>query len=275
MGQFFRFKNVDRASKEVVESEGDPVSVPISQIRGRARLGAIDSLDEPWCREIQPEVVENYEQDLADNEVVAYVEIFLDSFSSTTSTNQSRTGLYFRLLNFKSAVRGINGVTCALSCWPSDGNQREALSSLRNEMAELERTGPVEYRCPIENRKKKIHIVIAALPADLMQIYSNCRHGGNASNMNCPNCWTTKHDRLDIRDLRDHELIRTDTFTDHIIAYVVGKQLSPHKTRQLLRSYGIHGSDPSPFEGCGVDTHQQSFRDYQHLFLQVCEGNFE
>jgi hypothetical protein len=125
----------------------------------------------------------------------------------------------------------------------------------------------VPYYNPLRKEVRVLRVVIASLAADLVQIYANCRHGGNNSNMNCPNCWTTKAERLEVRDLRDHTLIRTDELTNYIISSVSSLAISEYQKKQVLRKYGIRSMERSPFAGCGVDTHQQSFRDYQHLML--------
>jgi hypothetical protein len=273
MGRFRKFVRV-AGSLEVIETQTE-IDRPVRCIR--SKLAYTPTPGEPehaiWCSQSRVSLSRRYEHPQvqctvtpeSDNEDVAYVEIFQDAFQSTTTTQQSRVGLYFRLLNFVSAVRGLYGITGVLSCWSAGASQTEALALFRSEMQQGIRGVP--YYNPLRKEVRVLRVVIASLAADLVQIYANCRHGGNNSNMNCPNCWTTKAERLEVRDLRDHTLIRTDELTNYIISSVSSLAISEYQKKQVLRKYGIRSMERSPFAGCGVDTHQQSFRDYQHLML--------
>jgi hypothetical protein len=169
-------------------------------------------------------------------------------------------------LNYFRRYSGFNWTRAILACWPSTADDYEALAPLRADAALL--TQGVSYYNALRGEHRVVKVVFVMLISDLVQMYANCRCGSNGGNLGCPNCLTTRADRLAPIDFRNHALVRSDQLIDMLIGQIRGLPgLTAYHQKGLLRRYGILTRRPSPYEGCGLNTCAQSYRDFWHLFM--------
>jgi hypothetical protein len=138
--------------------------------------------------------------------------VFVDGFDDE---HGSTCAFYIQFLNIMSIVRGMDMFKLKVMLVPDGVCTHKAAALLRRDIAFLERG--FAWWDPIDGVTRNIRARCVLQPADLMQLYTNLRHGGNGCIYNCPNCNATKALRvakdqnlLDFRNERTGRYQRTN-----------------------------------------------------------------
>ena len=120
---------------------------------------------------------------------------------------------------------------------------------------------------------------LALAVADLVELYAQCRHGGNNCGHNCPNCTVTKADRTnELVSVTAYDTSRsrsqTDCIVDSVQVYLetlltttyAGRALPRSVYDDIRREFGVV-LGPSWFESVPFDEHRLGFRDGEHMFF--------
>lgn len=116
-------------------------------------------------------------------------------------------------------------------------------------------------------------LTLSFMPADLAQVYTNCRHGGNSSYIACPSCNATRFRWLDTeQDVMRHDIARSRDWMEVCQNQAELQSRLSHTKGTTARTYrnlyGIMKKAPiTPFmDGLEFDEHKQTFPDLDHLF---------
>jgi hypothetical protein len=215
----------------------------------------------------------DYEED---GKHTTYISLFVDGFT-TSSQNQSTTGVYMNWLNADGSVRNCEAFLHPLMLIPPGVDQYEALHAIRRDVKLMEqglRLFSYQHSAVID-----LQLFIALLSLDLMGAYPLLRHGGNKCLMNCCGCLSEITGRLDFEAPleKPRRVQLTDLCVEQIIEVGVkmveeraekDKSLNlPQQTSQLIRQrYGVL-PEKNPFEGLTLDPHAQYFRCTSHMIL--------
>lgn len=211
---------------------------------------------------------------------VAWLAIFADGFKD--ERGRSPVGVYAHGLNIRSGMRSLDAFKMKICVIPPGVDLFEALAPLRRDLALFER-GFVWWD-PISHKTRNLVGRVAVMPADLMQLYTNVRHGGNACTWNCPNCLIHVQDRGDTHlDIRGVVLERTGELVDMCVKQAeeevdAWRQLDTHKRfpqgeisasrfDKIRTKYALSKLTPPPFGRNALDECRLGLRDPDHLWL--------
>jgi hypothetical protein len=200
-------------------------------------------------------------------DIYIHLEIFLDKYTSKSSRNRSTMAVYASYSNVCRVYKHFPDFTDVLMLLPPGVNLEEALTPLRRDIQELEKG--FNFRDG-DGKTKLIEGGISLLPADLVQVSQNCRHGGVASTYPCPQCYALQEDfQTADFNLNHQDNLKSGVGLEILIEAVERKrkedQLSESQTNELRKRIGNVLLRQQIFEK--IDIPMISFKEPQHLFL--------
>ena len=212
-------------------------------------------------------------QAVIDGRPFLFFTLFMDAYLTTSS---SVTGIYLQWTTVDSKYENISeGIKTISLC-----EKGLHLPTLVRQIVKSKLTsGGLDTYFAAEDRIVHLEGALALAVADSVQLCSQCRHGGNNCGHNCPNCTTTKEDRLSTTmPVKAYHITRTRSQTDCIVQSVKvhleqlritnysGGPVPRTVVEDLRREFGVL-METSWFESIDFDEHRQGFRDGEHLFF--------
>jgi hypothetical protein len=192
-----------------------------------------------------------------------FVDVAVDAYKHNVGSTEA---VYVRINSTDRAFQGRSASTFVNTLLASDVSLDQALAPLRLDAQllnrgiylKLERTGEFVLICG----------TIGTYIADSVQMSTACRHGGNASFMNCPTCLIGRDERMTVVDTLDEEYVRDTQKVNAVVAAITNSNESKIAQENALKFMGIclKKSAQGIFRDHVGDPIKLHFRDPDHLF---------
>ena len=192
-----------------------------------------------------------------------FVDVAVDAYKHNVGSTEA---VYVRINSTDRAFQGRSASTYVNTLLASDVSLDDALAPLRLDAQllnrgiylKLEQTGEYVLVCG----------TVGTYPADSVQMSTACRHGGNASFMNCPTCLIGRDERMTVVDTLDEEYVRDTQKVNAVVAAITSSNESKNAQANALKFMGIclKKSAQGIFRDHVGDPIKLAYRDPDHLF---------
>ena len=192
-----------------------------------------------------------------------FIDVGVDAYQSNAGSTEA---VYVRINSTDREFQGRSASTYVHSLFASSVSADEVLDTLRLDFQLLNRG----VRLKVERTGEYVLVcgTVGTYPADSVQMSTACRHGGNASFMNCPTCLIGRDERTTVVDTLDEQYVRDTQKVNAVVAAIMSSNESKNAQENALRFMGIclNKSTHGIYRDIMGDPIKLHFRDPDHLF---------